>query len=80
MLAQFTHKIHEHGLQNILLGALQFLENEIVHTCSIAVYYSQFWVIDAYILFFKCNFFNQRKTNCILLWSFVGLVVYNPIK
>lgn len=61
MLAQFTHKIHEHGLQNILLGALQFLENEIVHTCSIAVYYSQFWLIDAYIFFFNVTFLIKEK-------------------
>lgn len=46
----------------------------VVYTCSIAVNYTQFHLNDAYIDL-TCNCLNQRVTYCILLWSFVGLVV-----
>lgn len=36
--------------------------------------YGQFQLNDAYIDL-TCNCLNQRVTYCILLWSFVGLVV-----
>lgn len=46
----------------------------VVYTCSIDVNYRQFQLNDAYIDL-TCNCLNQRVTYCILLWSFVGLVV-----